>query len=203
MSVPSPGVLKSLAWFSPLVGCILSCGALVFLPSTEMRLWPVRGMLVYAVAVGLLLQSVLTVALLFRRAWAKALLSAVAVGMLFLATAFAALIGGPVPDAVARKTADAAGVRQERLVCLGGSLTRESTVLFRLDGAFSPPPGFEPVPGPSDIRGMVARTLERFGRGPTPPPSCRVLKRSLDVSTILAVEAPAGWYFVYFGNAAL
>ena len=50
---------------------------------------------------------------------------------------------------------------------------------------------------------MVARILERFGRGPTPPPSCRVLKRSLDVSTILAVETAAGWYFVYFGNAAL
>lgn len=194
---------KGVACFSPLAGGILSCVALVFLPSTEMRLWPVRGMLVYAVAVGLLVQIVLTVALLFRRAWAKALLSAVAAGVLFFATVFVLLIGGPVPDAVARRTADAVGVPQERLACLGGCLTRESTILFKLDGALVPPPEFEPIPDLPDIRGRVSRTLARFGQDSANAPSCRILKRNLDASTVLAVETPSGWFVVYYGNFVL
>ena len=114
--------------------------------------------------------------------------------------ACAALIGGPVPDAVAQKTADAAGAPQERLACLGGCLTRESTILFKLDGAWTPPPEFEPIHELSDIRGMVSRTLERLGQGSANAPSCRILKRNLDCSTILAVETPAGWYLVHYGN---
>ena len=193
--------LRALAWFSPLAVGILSCAALNFLPSTEMRLWPVRGMFVYAVVTALLLQIVLVAVLLFRRAWPKALLSSAAVGMLLLATVFAALIGGSVPDSVARKTADATGVQREHLVCLGGSLARESVVLFRLDGALSPSPEFEPIPDSSDIRGMVTRMLERFGQSSGDLPSCRILKRNQGVNTILAIETPAGWYLVYYGNA--
>lgn len=195
--------LKNLAWFLPLIGGILASAVLVFLPPTETRLWAVRGMLVRAVAIGMLLQTVLAVVLLFCRAWLKTLLSAGAAVVLFFVTVFAMLIGGPAPDFVAQKTADAVGVRHERLVCLGGCLTRESTVVFRLDGEFTPPDGFVPVPDPSDVRGMVTRTLERFGQAMTNAPSCRILKRNLDCSTILAVETPAGWLFVYFGNATL
>ena len=195
--------MKNLAWFLPLIGGILASAVLVFLPPTETRLWAVRGMLVRAVAIGMLLQTVLAVVLLFCRAWLKTLLSAVAAVVLFFVTVFAMLIGGPAPDFVAQKTADAAGAPQERLACLGGCLTRESTILFKLDGAWTPPPEFEPIHELSDIRGMVSRTLERLGQGSANAPSCRILKRNLDCSTILAVETPAGWRFVYYGNTAL
>ena len=113
------------------------------------------------------------------------------------------LTTGPALEAVQKKVASTIGVTPSELVCVGGNLCRESTILFRHDGSAPFTNMGEPVSPKDQDVGIVLEVLERMNVKVSNDMPIKVLKFPLEFDTIYCVICGKERWIVFFGMSVM
>ena len=119
--------------------------------------------------------------------------------LLFFATVLSALMVGPTIETVQKKVVSTIGVTPSELVCVGGNLRRESTILFRYNGSAPFTNMGELVSVKDQDVGIVLGVLERMNVKVSNDMPIKVLKFPLEFDTIYCVICGKEQWIVFFG----
>ncbi len=121
----------------------------------------------------LLVQIVIVLGFLAIRKWLMSIVTVGLILLLFFVTVLSALMVGPTIETVQKKVVSTIGVTPSELVCVGGNLRRESTILFRYNGSAPFTNMGELVSAKDQDVGIVLGVLERMNVKVSPPPTLR------------------------------
>jgi len=131
--------LCSFFWILPALYGVSASAVVFFFPClSNMKWWGFKLFLIKSIGYCWLFHLGISLWFLVRRAWNRCIGASLLVLLLFFSTLMAALVSSPNIETVRSKVADVTGIRTSSLVCIGGCLSRESKVVFKVkDGILS------------------------------------------------------------------
>lgn len=174
-----------------------------FLSASNVRFWNVRSLMLQSLGWCLLVQIVIVLGFLAIRKWMMSIVTVGLIMLLFFATVLSALMVGPTIETVQKKVVSTIGVTPSELVCVGGNLRRESTILFRYNGSAPFTNMGELVSIKDQDVGIVLGVLERMNVKVSNDMPIKVLKFPLEFDTIYCVICGKERWIVFFGMSVM
>lgn len=192
---------NSLFWGPFILGMWISLFAILS-PASRMSIWRVRQFAVDSIFCILLLQLVVVMLCCVLRWWRKAFLSTFLLGVLFMLFFISVLFVGPSIDSIVRKVTAATNCSSSQLACQGGSICRESVVVFKVDESVSLDSEFVAVKnvGVWAIRIRAVMKWLNIRDSMNESDGLSVFEKQLGFDKLLAVRGKYCWYLLFYGN---
>lgn len=190
-------------WLFVVIYTIVAVIGLEFMPRSNMRLWSVRSLVFQSLGWCSLAHLGIMLGFLVMRKW---LTSVVALGLfflLFVATLIVGLTVGPSIETVHEKVAVTMGIPSSELVCIGGQLQRESTVLFHREGDTPFTGKYEEISAKNQDREIVMGVLEWMNVQIDKGTPIKVFKFPLEFDTIYCIICGKDQWVVFFGMSVM
>lgn len=173
------------------------------MPPSDMRLWGVRLVIFKSLGWCCLVHLGLAVLLLLLRKWLSAI-SALLLSLLFFGiTLIEGLTIGPDLKTVRQKVSALTGVSTSDLECVGGHLSRESVIVFKVAGIAPFSDVGEEISNEANIRPVLVGVLRSLRVLPTEPMVKEIKKFPMEFNTVFALCTNDEWWIVFFGNAVM
>ena len=182
---------------------VAAVAAIECVPSSDMRFWNIRVLIFRSLGWCCLVHLGIVLTFLVMRKWLKSVLALGLLLLLFAAILIEGLTIGPDIDTVRRITAEVTGIQAPNLVCVGGRLSRESIVVFKVNGNTLLNKVYEEVPPESNTRQILIKELDLQNVHPSWSSQTKVLKFSMEFNTVFAMSSGDEWWIVFFGNAVM
>lgn len=192
-----------LLWMLAIICTTTAIIGLVAMPSSDMRLWGVRLLIFKSLGWSVLIHLSLAVLFLLLRKWISAISTLLLSLLFFGATLIAGLTIGPDLKTVRQKVSALTGVTTSELECVGGRLSRESVVVFKVAGIAPFSDVGEEISDETNIRSVLVGVLRSLRIHPTEPTVKDIKKFPMEFNTVFALCTNDGWWIVFFGNAIM
>lgn len=178
--------------------------AIEFLPATDMRMWGIRSFAYQSLCWCCLVYPVIVIGFLLMCKLRKFFIALILAIPLIAALLLGSISIGPSIRWVREKAAGAIGIPIDELVCIGGRLSRESTVVFEVNDGLSPKIIGEEVKRQDDtLWDIIMHTLS-FVQVEVPVDSKIVMRKFYDeFNTIFIVHIDGKAYVVFLGQSVM
>ena len=119
-------------WYMPVLLGTLSFVIVLLCGSTTKSFWNIRSFAANCIAVCILGHFMVMLWMFIRKQWRNFLVTVIMSPFILFITFTASLIVGPSIESVTEKVALALSIPKHKMKCLGGRLSRESTVVFEI-----------------------------------------------------------------------
>ena len=175
-----------------------------FLPATDMRMWGIRSFAYKSLCWCCLVYIGIVIGFLLIRKWGSFFMSVIFAVPLIGVLLLESVSIGPSIRWVREKTANVTGIPFAELVCIGGRLSRESRVVFKVKDEILPKMIAKEVEQQDGtLRAIVIRTLS-FVKVDVSVNSKIIIKKFYDdFNTIYMVNIEGGTYLIFFGQSEM
>lgn len=190
-------------WILAIICTIMAIIGLESMSPSDMRFWDVRLLIFKSLGWCCLIHLGLAVLFLLMRRWISAI-SAILLSLLFLGvTLIEGLTIGPDLKMVRQEISALTGVTTSELECVGGRLSRESVVVFKVAGVAPFNNVGEEISNETTIRSVLIGVLRSSRVYPTEPTVKEIKKFPMEFNTVFALCTNDGWWIIFFGNAVM
>ena len=175
-----------------------------FLPATDMQMWGIRSFAYQSLCWCCLVYPGIVIGFLLMCKLKKFFMSLILAIPLIAALLLGSVSIGPSIRWIREKAAGATGIPIAELVCIGGRLSRESTVVFEVNDGVSPKIIGEEVKRQDDtLWEIIIHTLS-FAQVEVPVGSKIVMRKFYDeFNTIFIVYINCKAYVVFLGQSVM
>ena len=204
MSRRTPG-LCSFIWMWPALYGVTASAVVFFFPClSNMKWWGFKLFLIKSIGYCWLFHLGISLWFLVCRAWHRFIGASLLVLLLFVSTLMVALVSGPDIETVRSKVADVTGIRTSGLLCIGGRLSRESTVVFEVKDGISPKISGEEVKCQDDTACEIILDTLSFVHASVPANARIEIRRfPEEFNTIFMVNIDGKSYVIFFGQSVM
>lgn len=192
-----------LGWIFAMTYAIAAIAGIEILSTTDMRVWKFRMSIFQSLGWCCLVHIGLTFIFLAMRKWVSAICASVFLSLFFSATVIEGLTMGPNLDMVRQEIANATGSSPLSLECIGGRLSREAVIVFKIIGNAPINDAGEIVPVHSNMRTILADTLRSVDVHSEEPSSMEIKKIPMGFNTVFALCTSQGRWMIFFGNTVM
>lgn len=190
-------------WILAIICTIMAIIGLESMSPSDMRFWDVRLLIFKSLGWCCLIHLGLAVLFLLMRRWISAI-SAILLSLLFLGvTLIEGLTIGPDLKMVRQEISALTGVTTSELECVGGRLSRESVVVFKVAGIAPFSDVGEEISNETTIRSVLIGVLRSSRVYPTELTVKEIKKFPMEFNTVFALCTNDGWWIIFFGNAVM
>lgn len=175
-----------------------------FLPASNMRMWGIRSFAYQSLGWSCLVHSGIVLGFLLMRKWRKLFMALGLAIPLIAAFLLGSFSIGPSIQWVREKTAYATGIPFAELVCIGGRLSRESKVVFKVKDGISPRIIGEEVNRQDDTTWKIILHVLSFVHVSVPATARIEIRRfPEEFNTVFMVYILDKSYAIFFGQSVM